>query len=190
MVSSSAPRRRADAERSRAAILEAATRLLADRPGAGLAAIAAEAGVTRQTVYAHFASRDELLAAVMDIVTERTVAAMNAADPDSGPAADALVRMLEISWRAFESHPVLHRVEATPQGDRDRHIPVDDYLRRLIRRGQRAGEFDRTQPPSWLAAAVIALGHAAGEEVKAGRMSVEEAEERLRVSVLRLVGTD
>ncbi|MGR6999045.1 helix-turn-helix domain-containing protein [Yinghuangia aomiensis] len=51
-------RRRADAQRSIDAILDAARRLLGDRLDVGMEDIAAAAGVTRQTVYAHFPSRD------------------------------------------------------------------------------------------------------------------------------------
>ncbi|WP_280261672.1 TetR/AcrR family transcriptional regulator [Nocardia wallacei] len=189
MTSGGEPRRRADAERSRAAIIDAAARLFAQRPGAGLAAVAAQAGVTRQTIYAHFASRDDLLAAVVDHVTDRTMAAMNALDPDEGSATDALMRMLEVSWRAFEEYPVLSRGEPVPGDDRARHVPVDDHLQRLIRRGQRTGEFDRTLKPDWLATSIIALGHAAGEQVKDGRMTTRAAEKALRDSVLRLVGS-
>ncbi len=144
--------------------------------------------MTRQTVYAHFASRDELLSAVVDHITDRTVAAIDAVDLDGGSATDALLRMLEISWRAFEEYSVLHRLEVVPGDDRARHVPIDDYLQRIIRRGQRTGEFDRALQPAWLAAAVIALGHAAGEQVKTGRMSVRAAEKAVGDSVLRLVG--
>ena len=54
-------RRRSDARRSIDAILAAARTVLGERPDAGMADVAAAAGVTRQTVYAHFASRDALL---------------------------------------------------------------------------------------------------------------------------------
>ncbi|WP_055702793.1 TetR/AcrR family transcriptional regulator, partial [Streptomyces silaceus] len=107
-------RRRADAERSRAAVLDAAIRLLGERPSVGMEAVAAAAGVTRQTVYAHFASRDALLAAVVDRLTERTMEAMDAAAIDEGPAADALVRLLDAAWRTFEEHPFVLRIAADP----------------------------------------------------------------------------
>ncbi|MCF3123605.1 TetR/AcrR family transcriptional regulator [Streptomyces arenae] len=117
MTESPAPgpaRRRADAERSRAAVLDAAIRLLGERPSVGMEAVAAAAGVTRQTVYAHFASRDALLAAVVDRLTERTMEAMDAAAIDEGPAADALVRLLDAAWRTFEEHPFVLRIAADP----------------------------------------------------------------------------
>jgi len=180
-------RRRADADRSRAAILVAATRLLSERPEAGVEAIAEAAGVTRQTVYAHFASRDMLVAAVVDRLTEETMAAVDAADLDSGPAADALLRMIDISWQIFERYPLLLHPAASA-GDEDRHGPVNDRLDRLIRRGQEAGEFDRTLPVAWLVAATMTLGHAAGAEVGAGRLTAAEATAALRPSLLRVFG--
>ncbi|MDO9457756.1 TetR/AcrR family transcriptional regulator [Nocardioides sp.] len=53
--------RRADGERNRDAILEAATALLAEAPDASVTDVARAAGVTRATVYRHFESRDALL---------------------------------------------------------------------------------------------------------------------------------
>ncbi|MBA0049593.1 TetR/AcrR family transcriptional regulator [Streptomyces sp. AJS327] len=184
-------RRRADAERSRTAVLDAAIRLFAEQPDAGMAAVARTANVTRQTVYAHYRSREELLIAVMDRLTEEAVTAMDAAALDSGPAPDALLRLLDTSWRLSERHPVIHQAATLPAAreiDRSRHEPVTDRLVRLIERGQHAGEFDASQTPSWLAATVVALGHAAGEEAASGRMTHDAAAAALRVSVLRVLG--
>lgn len=181
-------KRRADAERSRADILAAATRLLAERPEVGLAAIAAAAGVTRQTVYAHFASREELLHAVIDHTTTQAIAAMDAADLESGTATAALLRMLDVGWQFFRQSPGPELLGAfAPQRDRERHVPVEDRLLKLIRRGHRTGEFDRTATAEWLVAAIIAVSHAAGEQVRNDRMSLEQAQETLRHTVLRLV---
>ncbi|MFJ2771681.1 TetR/AcrR family transcriptional regulator [Streptomyces sp. NPDC087300] len=185
------PVRRADAERSRAAILEAAIQLLGERRDIGMAAIGAAAGVTRQTVYAHFASRDALLSAVVDRLTDRTMAEMDAAAIDEGPAADALLRLLDAGWRTFAEHPFLLDLGSNPAArteDRARHEPVAERYARLIRRGMESGEFDARLPVPWLVATTVALGHAAGEEVTSGRMPVERAAEVLRVSVLRVVG--
>lgn len=183
-------RRRADAERSREAVLDAAVRLLAERPYAGMAAIAAAAGVTRQTVYAHFGTRDTLLEAVADRVTQEAMAAMDAAEVEDGPALDALLRLQGIGWQLFERHPVLLQLGAAPEhaeADRARHEPVAVRLTRLIEKGQAAGEFDPEPPAAWLVAAVTALGHAAGGEVGSGRMDVAEAAAHLRTATLRLL---
>jgi AcrR family transcriptional regulator len=178
MTSSGEPRRRrrADAERSRAAILDAAVRLLRQRPDAGMEAIAAAAGVTRQTVYAHFSSRDSLLVA---------------AALEEGPARAALLRFLDASWRSFEDNaPLLQAAPTGTPGDGEqaRHEPVAERLARLVERGQRAGEFAPGLPPRWLVAMAVALGHAAGDEVGSGRMTSSEAETALRTTVLRVLG--
>ncbi|WP_378730685.1 TetR/AcrR family transcriptional regulator [Nocardia brasiliensis] len=190
MTENRGPKRRADAERSRTLILEAAVRLLAERPGAGMATIADEAGVTRQTVYAHFASRDELLTATVDHITGQAKAAFDAAQLDDGPATDALLRLLDIGWRFFRKSPILHHVGAfAGPSDRSRGVPLNTRLLTLIRRGQQAGEFEPAASPQWLVTAIIALGNAAGDEVRNDRMTVTEAQKALRHSVLRLVSS-
>ena len=61
-------------------------------------------------------------------------------------------------------------------------------LERIIRRGQRSGDFDRTLPAGWLAAATFGLGHTAAELVAGGDLDVTRAAALLEVSVLRLYG--
>ena len=56
--------RRADAERNVLRIQEAAIRLWADEPNAGVADVAAAAGVGRATLYRHFPTRESLLEAI------------------------------------------------------------------------------------------------------------------------------
>lgn len=192
MTSPQTPPRRADARRSKASILDAAIRLLNSEPDASMEGIATAAGVTRQTVYAHFPSRDQLLTAVLDRVTEEAVAAMDAVGLDTGPAADALMRLLDAAARTTGRYPVLLQrigsLPVSPQEDHERHTPVGERLRRVIQRGQRAGEFDSDLAPDWLVAVTISLGHAAASEADAGRMSDAGAREALRVSLLRVLG--
>ncbi|MET8040273.1 TetR/AcrR family transcriptional regulator [Micromonospora sp. NPDC005215] len=182
-------RRRADARRNNSAIVDAALRLLDAQPDASLDAIASAAGVTRQTVYSHFPSREHLLAAVVDRITDEAVAAMDAAEPDTGPAAEALIRVLQAGSGIAGRHPVLVQqiasVPMSPQADQERHAPIADRISRVIRRGQASGEFDKDLPAEWLAAVTIKIGHAAGEEVDAGRMPPVEAAGALRTILLR-----
>jgi AcrR family transcriptional regulator len=193
-VPSAPRRRRADAERSIAAILDAAARVIGAQPGASVEDVAAAAGVTRQTVYAHFPSREALLRAVVDRATAEVMAAIDAADLAEGPAVDALLRMLDVVWRIFERSPLLLTSAASPPmtqpESREQHQPVFDRLDGLVRRGQDAGDFDRELSRPWLLTALMALGHAAGDEVAAGRMSADEASAALRRSVLRLFRPD
>lgn len=192
-TSPGARRRRADARHNADAILDAAARVLTERPESGLAEVAKRAGISRQTLYAHFPSRDTLIHALIERATARVVAALDAADLDTGPADAALVRLLETGWRSFDTDPFLLHLSAPPvsaEQDRDRHAPILHRLRALIERGQREGDIDPEVAVDWILAAVLALGHAAGEEVRAGRMDTAKAIESLRISIPRLVRPD
>ncbi|WP_322633348.1 TetR/AcrR family transcriptional regulator [Glycomyces albidus] len=184
-------KRRSDAEHSAAAVLDAAVEVLGRQPDAKLEQVAEAAGVTRQTVYAHYPSRPLLVAAVVDRITAEAVTALDAAALDSGTSTGALLAWLEVTWRLFDRYPLLQHPSVTgmDRSDSDQHhAPVAERLERLIVNGQTAGEFDRDLSPAWLVSATVALGHAAGVEVAAGRMTAEEASESLRHSVLRVYG--
>ncbi|MFC9897882.1 TetR/AcrR family transcriptional regulator [Nocardia sp. NPDC127579] len=185
-------KRRADARHSRAAILDAATTVLNDQPDASVEAIAAAADVTRQTVYAHYPSRERLLHAVLARITESTAAAMDAALPDDGPAAEALLRVLDAAAGESARYPVLlqqiNALPATPETAREQHTPIADRLARVIRRGQAAGEFDASLPLAWLVSVTIRLAHAAAEEAAGGRMSAEAATQARTLSLMRVLG--
>jgi len=188
LTSTGQRRRRADAQRSVAAILESAVALLAVRPQASMEEIARASGVARQTVYAHFPSRGTLLRAVQERALAEAVAAIDAAELKKGPAVAALDRLVRAGWQTLERFPLLMemRVGWTAEEELAHHQPILERLERLIRRGQRRGEFDRALPVNWLLTSFLALSHAAGEEVRAGRMSAETALAALRQSVLRL----
>lgn len=186
-------RRRSDADRSSSAILLAAKEILAAQPHASVEDIAAAAGVSRQTVYAHFKTREALIGAVIDVITGEAVAEMDAAHLDEGPAAAALLRLLDASWRTLQRYPQLLSIAATAadvDADHTRHQPVVDHLDRLLTRGRHSGEFTDDVPTSWLATAVVTLGHAAGDAVNAGRTALPDATEALARSVLRVCGVD
>ena len=189
MTGSADRNRRADARRNSSAILDAAVRLLDAQPDASLDAIASAAGVTRQTVYAHFPSREHLMGrAVVQRITDEAVAAMDAADPDTGSATEALIRVLNAGAQTAGRYPVVIQqiasLPVSPHVDEERHAPVADRINRVIQRGQTSGEFDTGLPAGWLAAITIKLGHAAGEEVDAGRMTPAEAAEALRTVLI------
>ncbi|MET9822318.1 TetR/AcrR family transcriptional regulator [Streptomyces anthocyanicus] len=192
MKSPPARNRRADALRSRAAILDAATQVLNVDPDAGLEAIAGAAGVTRPTVYAHFPSREKLLLAVVERITDEAVAAMDAVDLSAGTATETLLCMIDAGAHVTERYPVLLRmISAQPvsaETDRDRHVPVADRIRQVIEQGQQAGEFDDRLPVDWLVASTIALGHTASTEQDAGRLPPTVARDVLHASLLRLLG--
>lgn len=181
-------RQRAEARRSAAAVLDAAVEVLGRHPDASMDEIATAAGVSRQTIYAHFPSRGALLQAVTEHVTAQVARGLGDLDPDQGSAVDALVRWADASWALLRRYPVLltPAITSTPGDDLQRHEPVTADLLRIIKRGRRGGEFDQTLPDTWYLAAVIGLGHAAGQEVTAGRMTPAQAGTAFRTSVLQV----
>lgn len=172
-------------------MLAAAIRLLDDRPDTTLAEIAAGAGVTRQTVYAHFGARRDLLVAVMDLLTHDYLAALDAAELDQGSAIEALSRFVEVGRSSMRLNSTsAHTISAAldPAESQARHVLVLDRLIALARRGQDSGEFDDEVPADWLAAATISLSHTAAAENAAGRLTTEQAEQALHRSLMHLYG--
>lgn len=153
--------------------------------------VAAEAGFTRQTIYAHFASREALVDAAIDCLSNAVTAAVDESGLDTDPPEEALPRFLLLGWDSFERYPSLLALSAadrTGPGEARRHAPVLERLTRLILRGQRAGVFDRRLPAPWLASTIAAIAHAAGEQVLSGLMRQEQAKRALQTSVMRVVG--
>jgi len=183
-------RQRSDARQSIAAVLDAAIETLASRPDASMDEIARAAGVSRQTVYAHFPSRDTLIDAVIERGTAEFTSLLDGLDLDQAPPAEALTRLLDAGWQIAARYPFLWLQPAVdPAKDADRHAPVLDRMLDIVRRGQASGDFDASVPAHWLLSASLALGRATEDEVKAGRMTIEQATRAVHKGLLRLLGT-
>ncbi|MEX2193940.1 MAG: TetR/AcrR family transcriptional regulator [Thermoleophilaceae bacterium] len=192
MASRGGRAKRADAQRSIARVLDAALTLLPDRPDASMGDIARAAGVARQTVYAHFDSRESLLVAVAGRALEQAVEAIDAAEPDTGPPAAALERLTRAWWDTVQRRArVLHALAGAfphAEGIHDFHTPILSRVERLVRRGRRSGDFASDVPVGWLATSFLAVMHAAADDVAAGRMKAEAAGDALERTVPRLFG--
>ena len=86
---------RADAVRNFDSVLQTGAAVLAEDPGASMAAIAERAGVDRSTVYRRFANREALLAAVYQAKNDAAQEAMDDARLEQAPVAVALHRYIE-----------------------------------------------------------------------------------------------
>jgi TetR/AcrR family transcriptional repressor of mexCD-oprJ operon len=183
-------RRRADAERSVARILDAALDALASDPEASMAEIARRAGVVRATIYVHFPTRESLLEAVTERAIAEVTQAMAAAEPDRGDPAEALQRVLTTAWRELGRFHALVAINTRrPQAELRRlHRPVLALLQPLIERGQRAGMFRSDVPTAWHLSMLLALIHAASGELQSSRLPAKEIESALVMTVLGALG--
>jgi TetR/AcrR family transcriptional regulator, mexCD-oprJ operon repressor len=178
--------RRATAERNVEAILDAVERLLERGSPASIVAVANEAGVSRVTVYAHFATREQLLEAVVERTVQRTTVALDAVDPERGPPLEALARVIDVGWRDLDRNNAIAQAageQLTAEALRRTHQPAHRRLRKLVDRGRRSGDFRTDVPAEWLVTAFHALIHAAGDDVRAGRMRPGAALDALRTTL-------
>jgi AcrR family transcriptional regulator len=179
-------RRRADAERSIARILDAAVDALASDPEASMAEIARRAGVVRATIYVHFPTRESLLEAVTQRAIAEVTQAMAAAEPNRGDPADALRRVLTAAWQELGRFHALVAINTRrPQAELRRlHRPALALIQPLIERGQLAGTFRPDVPTAWHLSMLLALIHAASAELQANRLPTAEIESALVTTVL------
>ncbi len=172
-------RRRADADRSVAAILDAALEALASDPDSSMSEIARRAGVVRATIYVHFPTRESLLDAVMDYAVGQVSDAMRGAEPQRDEPVEALERVLRATWRQlaqFHGLLALNTARLSAEELHRRHRPMLDELEPLIERGQKEGDFRGDLPVSWLLAVTRSIVHTASHEIRGGRLPESEAE--------------
>jgi TetR/AcrR family transcriptional repressor of mexCD-oprJ operon len=182
-----AARRRADAERNIAAILEAGLACFSRSADASVAEVARAAGVGRVTLYGHFPSREALTDAVLAHAVTKANTALDAVAIDHGPAAEALARLIGSSWRIIDQHRGLlaaAQAHLPPARVRHHHDQAMARVERLIARGQDQGTFRTDLPRSWLVATFYSLMHGAAEEVDAGRLDPAQAAGVLVATIL------
>lgn len=188
--------KRSDATRNVETILDSSVGVLSVRPEASMAEIAKASGLSRQTVYSHFPSRESLLEAVADRALTQATSAIDAALESTGDPTTQLKNLIPAWWETLAEHAHVLGVlgnqlaQSDGGGVRDFHGPILSRLEVLVRRGQKAGQFDREASPAWLASAFLGLVHTAAEEVAQERMERANGLAALETSIPRVFRAD
>ncbi|GDY31791.1 TetR/AcrR family transcriptional regulator [Gandjariella thermophila] len=146
--------RQRDADRTRAEILDVATREFADRgyTGARVDEIAAKTRTTKRMIYYYFGSKEQLFVAVLERAYQVIRSIERELDVDHLEPADALRQLAELTFDHHESHPDFLRLVSIENIHRAEHIakssvlsgladPALDVLARILERGRAAGVF-------------------------------------------------
>ncbi|MCC6142298.1 MAG: TetR/AcrR family transcriptional regulator [Candidatus Hydrogenedentes bacterium] len=149
-----------DTETRRGQLAQAALRLIAadGLKGLSVARVARRVGLVPSAVYRHFANKDELLAAVLDLVRSRLQANVMAASGQTPDALECLPRLLMGQAELIRENEGILRVifsEELHNGHPDRKARVREmvtgYLKRLteiIARGQQEGSIRADVDPT------------------------------------------
>jgi AcrR family transcriptional regulator len=142
--------------------------------------------VGRVTLYGHVSSREELVEAVVKEVMRAAEGAFEAARTDTGPAVDALSRLVRASWHALDGSAGLHAAAVLAFGEewvRANHGDMLERVAELVDRGRAEGGIRTDLPASWLVSVVYGVIHTAADEVAAGRLAASAAGETIDATV-------
>ncbi|MFC0527115.1 TetR/AcrR family transcriptional regulator [Phytohabitans kaempferiae] len=154
MTAPALPDRQRDADRTRAEILEVATREFADRGynGARVDEIAARTRTTKRMIYYYFGGKEQLYIAVLERAYAQIREAEQSIDVDHLDPVTAIRRLAEITFDHHEAHPDFIRLVSTENIHRAEHLarapglvtlntPAIRLIQDLLRRGRSAGLF-------------------------------------------------
>ena len=162
--------------------------MLADDRGAGMADVAAAAGLARATLYRHFPTRDDLVAAIRAQAYDEAGAAIAACRLEEGPASDALRRLIEALVAVGDRYRFLqNEAEGEPAGAprSKREDRLREPVLAMIQRGQANGEFARDLTPRWVARTLGALIPVALRAIEEGELSSKDAASTVYRTTLR-----
>ncbi len=178
--------KRADALRSIEAIAQAAAECLGRNPEASLSEIARAAGVGRVTLYAHFASRAEVVDAAMSRAIDRGNEVLDTIDLTGDPLL-ALARYIEAGWHLVDQARALLAAaqrELSAGRIRELHAGPAARVEALVARGRAEGAFRTDLPVAWMVNVLHAVMHSAADEIRAGRLTSDRAADHITATVL------
>jgi AcrR family transcriptional regulator len=155
------------AERTRAQIIETAAAAFAEHgfDGVSLNELVAASGLSKGSFYFHFSSKEELALACFRTKQQEMFSRMRAL-PDSGSSADMIVQSMRRRARLIEEDPSLRCIFRLGAQFNLQPAPGSVYasyldqaignIARLVRDGQRRGEFRADLDPDAAARAIFA----------------------------------
>jgi AcrR family transcriptional regulator len=182
-----APRR--DAAENREALLAAARAVLNRDPSGSLETIAAEAGLSRRSVYGHFATRDDLLRELVTIGARRVASALSTVTHP-----DPLTRLALIAshlWREVESVRMMAVVAVRgPLASTTASLlrPIRESVREAVRDGQSDGSMRTDLDPALLARLVEETALLVLEESAEHPLAARDGHRLIMLMVLGCVG--
>jgi AcrR family transcriptional regulator len=172
---------RADVQRNRAAIVEAAVRALARDPAATMDDVAAEARLGRATVFRHFRTRDELVRAAWLAALGGVQEELLALRLDALGTEEALPALARFVLLVGERYPFLFRGPEPPPPDEDigaAFAEAEGVALGIVVRAQREGVLRDDVPGPLLAEAILRLVQG-GLWVRAAGVEVDDLEGRV-----------
>jgi AcrR family transcriptional regulator len=161
-----------DPERTRAAILEAATQEFAENGmgGARVDAIAERAGTNKRMLYHYFGDKEQLYLRVLEEAYVRIRTAERALHIGDRSPEDGISELALFTWRYFVAHPEflsllgtenLHRARWLRQSVRlkELHSHLIGELSAVIERGKNAGVFIQNADPLNVYLTIASLGY-------------------------------
>lgn len=170
------PAGRADARRTRAALVDATIGTLSACPNATLGEIADAAGVSRGTVYGHFANRRSLIAAAFTRMQQELNEQFAAID-STIPASKSLDDLVATSWwvlghfasLAIAAKTEMSSIELNRLGD----MPVS-HIREILLRGRGEGAFRSDQDLRWQIDCIYALLQVGTKRIREGGLTQDK----------------
>jgi AcrR family transcriptional regulator len=162
-------------------IIEQAAHVLAEGRGRTMQEIADISGIGRTTLYRHFHTREDLIRAIQTQGLEEAHAAVVAARPDEGDAADALRRVITGLVSVGDRYRILVE-EGVPKTE---YQELGATLYALVERGQREGAFTPAMSSRWILTAMGNLLMAAIKQVQEGELARNHAATMVADTLLR-----
>jgi TetR/AcrR family transcriptional repressor of lfrA len=146
--------------------------VLAENPTASLGDIATAAEVGRSTLHRYFAERSDLLRALALHVHALSNSAIERAEPDCGPAVDALRRVVECQLDLGPIVPFVYN-DPTLDGDPELAAELDTGDEVIVEVLDRVATQGTAGPPGWPRLVFWALLTAGYEAAKRGTPRVQ-----------------